>query len=160
MNPQYLAEDFLCNGENEFNATLHTDLLDSEIFTEINESFRIETDDFGVFAMAQTANRDPAIAVVVHCKCKMGDGGVEPERAIDIRFSSGTRLHVTWPGVRRLFVRVRIMETATPAVLMDMVHDDIQSGHSVSDVENPETDQSVRPWSDGDDSETDTIDEV
>ena len=49
------------------------------------------------------------------------------------------------------------MQSITQDSMLNMLRDDIESGHSRSDVENPETNQSFRPWSDEEDSETDTL---
>jgi hypothetical protein len=49
------------------------------------------------------------------------------------------------------------MESTNLDSMMIMLQDDIESGHSRSDVENPETNQSFRPWSDEEISETDTL---
>jgi hypothetical protein len=149
---RYVAQDVLCNGVDEFVVTLHSSIMPPDSIPAINESLRYETISTGIIAVAQEAN----IAVLVHCKCKHG----APEENIKVGFQGGTSLHISWTGARRIFIRVRIMESTTINVLMDMLSDDIQSGHSVSDVENPDINQSFRPWSDQDDSETDTLDEV
>jgi hypothetical protein len=157
MNPapigsmRYLAQDVLCNGAGQFVISLHSIIFPPDLIPAINDSLRYETISTGVLAVAQETN----VAVLVHCKCKHG----VPEESIKVGFQGGTSLHVSWTGARRIFVRVRIMESTTINVLMDMLRDDIQSGHSVSDVENPDSNQSFRPWSDQDDSETDTLDE-
>ena len=95
------------------------------------------------------------ISVVIHCTCKQGQTTDEMEA----RFDSQTALHIAWQGATRIFVRIRIME-ATLQGLMRMLVDDIESGHSVSDVEEPERNHCSRPWSDDEDSELDTSSEA
>ena len=94
------------------------------------------------------------ISVLVHLKCKQGN----PVQSVSARFESSTRLSVLWPGVTRIFARVRIIETTNPDDMMAMLRDDIEGGHSVSDVENPEENQSRRPWSDDETSDADSAD--
>ena len=152
---RYLAQDIVCNGKNQFNVILQSNMLPAEIIQEINDSMRIEVFETGVIARTQNINIEPSIAVLVYCKCKLG----APEDNLRVQFENATSLQISWPGVTRVFVRVRMMETTTLEILTKMLLDDIRSQHSVSDVENPEIDQSFRPWSDEDDSETDTLDE-
>ncbi len=61
-----------------------------------------------------------------------------------------------WPGVTRAFVRLRIMATTAPDTMIAMLRDEIDGGHSKSDVENFETNQSFCPWSDEEDSGAET----
>ena len=63
-----------------------------------------------------------------------------------------TSLRIFWDGVTRIFARIRIMQAPLEG-LRDMLTDDIENGHSVSDVEDPDQNQSFRPWSDEEDSE-------
>ena len=83
--------------------------------------------------------------------CKQGD----PSHPLDISLESTANIVLIWPGVTRVFARVRIMEATTAEELKYMVIDDIESRHGTSDVEHPESNQSFRPWSDEEDSETD-----
>ncbi len=152
---RYVAQDVHCNGMDQFVISLHSNILPPDSIAAINDSLTYETISTGVVAAAQETTTTPSIAALVHCTCKHG----EPEDSINVSFQGGTSLLISWTGARRIFVRVRIMELTTVNVLMDMLRDDIQSGHSVSDVENPDSNQSFRPWSDQDDSETDTLDE-
>ena len=92
---------------------------------------------------------------LVHCRCMQGS----PVQRVRVEFENGTQLIVHWPGVTRIFARVRIIESTEPDNMMAMLRDDIEGGHSVSDVENPEENQSRRPWSDEEDSETETLGE-
>ena len=150
---RYVAQDVHCSGMDQFVLSLHSNIVAPDLIPVLNGSLRYETMYSGVVAVAQEMNTTPSIAVLVHCKCKHG----EPEEHIKICFQSGATLLVSWTGARRVFFRVRIMESTTIDVLMDMLRDDIQSGYSVSDVENPDSNYSFRPWSDQDDSETDTL---
>ena len=155
LRMRYLAQDILCNGQDQFNMMLQSDMLPAQIVQDVNDSMRIEVVETGVLASTQNVDVEPSVAVLVHCKCKLG----EPSDSLRVHFENSTSLQILWPGVRRIFVRVRIMETTTVEILTDMLLDDIRSRHSISDVENPDIDQSFRPWSDQDDSETDTVDE-
>ena len=152
---RYLAQDFLCNGLDQFIITVQSRILPIEAITDVNASLRYESFDNGVLATARIENSSPAIAVVIHFKPKIG----EASENIDAIFLDQNRFQIAWKGIRRLFVRVRIMETTTVEALTQMLRDDIQSGHSISDIEDPDIDHSFRPWSDQDDSETDTIDD-
>ena len=151
----YLAQDNMSNAADLFAVTLQSGILQPEIVPEINSSLRYETVGNGVAALCHNASRAPDVAVLIHCTCKLG----EVRGDLEVMFDSATNIRISWPGVSRVFTRIRIMESTTVDVLMDMLQDDIRSRHSVSDVENPETDQSFRPWSDQDDSETETLDE-
>ena len=151
----YLAQDNLSNTADIFAVTMQSFILHQDWIAEINENLRYERIGGGVAALYQNTATDPGYAVLVHCTCKLGIPQGDPT----VAFESVTSLRISWPGVRRIFIRTRIMENTTLDILMDMSRDDIGSRHSVSDVENPETDQSFRPWSDQDDSETDTNDE-
>jgi hypothetical protein len=144
---EYLAQDFSWNNANgAFVLNLHSEVIPAAMIDTINASIRYEPFSNGVLAIFQQLE----LSAVVHCRCKLGDPVGDPT----VRFEGGTRLAVHWPGVARIFVRVRIMDLATPANLMDSLQDCILSGHSVSDVEDPDQNQSFRPWSEDEDSDT------
>jgi hypothetical protein len=143
---QYLAQDFSWNDDTcVFELNFHSDMIPAAILGPTNSSIRFEPFNNGVIAIFQ----QPQLSAVVHCRCKVG----HPVGELGVRFESGTRLVVHWPGVTRIFARVRIMELA-PENLIDSLQDCILSGHSVSDVDNPEQNSSFRPWSDDEDSDT------
>jgi hypothetical protein len=154
--PMYLAQDNLSNAAGNFTITLQSCLLRQDWVSDINQGLNNERIGAGVAAVYQNTITDSGYAVIIHCTCKLGI----PQGDLTLHFESVTNLRISWPGVSRIFIRTRIMENTTLDVLMDMLRDDIRSRHSVSDVENPEMDQSFRPWSDQDDSETDTNDEA
>ncbi len=72
-------------------------------------------------------------------------------------FESPTRLSVRWPGVTRIFARVRIAAPTDTESMTSQLRSDIEEGYSVSDIEKPDENQSRRPLSDGEDSETETL---
>ena len=147
--PAYLTQDFSWNAEDSiFALELHSDVLPHDSFHPLNQSVRYERDGTAVISIFSL----PQITAIIHCKYKRGN----PIGDIAIRFESGDHLSVHWPGVSRAFVRVRIMATTSPDNMISMLRDDIESGHSTSDVEHPETNQSFRPWSDEEDSEAET----
>ncbi len=143
---EYLAQDFSWNQENSvFTLNLHSELISATMLDPMNGSIRYEPYCNGVLAIFQ----QPQLSAVVHCRCKMG----EPVGDLVVRFEGGATLLVQWPGVTRIFVRVRIMGVA-PENLIEMLRDCIFSGHSVSDSENPDQNQSFRPWSEDENSDT------
>ena len=145
----YLTQDLSWNAEdNTFDLELHSDVLPSDTIHPLNQSVRYERDGDAVVSIFFL----PQFTAIVHCKCKQG----HPTGDITTRFESGDHLSVHWPGVTRAFIRVRIMATTAPDNMIAMLRDDIEGGHSTSDVEHPESNQSFRPWSDEEDSETDT----
>jgi hypothetical protein len=147
---QYLAQDFAWNAEDgHFLLTLHSDSLPHEFLLALNQTVEYEC----VQGITTATFHLPQFSAVVHCKCKQG----HPTGNLAANFEVGNRLTVHWPGATRIFARVRIMDAATPDNMISMLLDDIESGHSRSDVESPETNQSFRPWSDEEDSETDTL---
>jgi hypothetical protein len=148
--PRYLTQDFSWNAEDgHFVFTLHSDILPHDWLMQLNQTVGYECVEDSTTAKFHL----PQISVIVHCRCKQG----LPTGNLFASFESGNRLTVYWPGITRIFVRVRIMETATLDNIISMLQDDIESGHSKSDVEDPETNQSFRPWSDEEDSEPDTL---
>ena len=154
----YLAQDNMTNSNttnaaDNFAMTLQSCILHRVPSDEINQKLRYEDVGGGVAAIYQNTAAIPSIVVLIHCRCKLGIPHGNPKVVLE----SVTSLRIIWPGARRIFIRTRIMENTTFDVLMDMLRDDIRSRHSVSDVEHPETDQSFRPWSDHDDSETETL---
>ena len=128
----YLAQDNMSNAADLFAVTLQSGILQPEIIPEINSSLRYEAVGNGVAALCHNASRAPDVAVLIHCTCKLG----EVRGDLEVMFDSATNIRISWPGVSRVFTRIRIMESATVDVLMDMLQDDIRSRHSVSDVEN------------------------
>ena len=147
---QYLAQDFAWNAEDShFILSLHSDTLPHDWLLPLNQTVAYVC----VEGIATATFQLPHISALVHCKCKQG----HPTGDISASFESGNRLTVHWPGVTRIFARVRIMQSITQDSMLNMLRDDIESGHSRSDVESPETNQSFRPWSDEEDSETDTL---
>jgi hypothetical protein len=143
---EYLAQDFSWNDANgAFVLNLHSEVIPAAMIDTINASIRYEPFSNGVLAIFQQLE----LSAVVHCRCKLGDPVGDPT----VRFEGGTRLAVHWPGVARIFVRVRIMDL-TIDNLIESLQDCILSGHSVSDVEDPDQNQSFRPWSEDEDSDT------
>ena len=151
--PRYLAQDISLNGDSHFHLLLHSCLMQDEVIHDL--SARITYDRTDLVTTAKAFLETPQLSTIIHCTCKLGI----PNGDLEVRFLAGDNIHVHWNGVRRIFVRVRMIESTTLAVLTAMLQDDIDSGHSISDIENPEQNQSFRPWSDQDDSETDTLDE-
>ncbi len=146
---RYLTQDFSWNAEDgRFPLALHTDIFPLELLSPLNQSAQYEYDGPTVIAILSI----PQFSVLVHCKCKQGD----PSQPLDISLENTAKIVLIWPGVTRVFARVRIMEATTAEELKYMVIDDIESRHGTSDVEQPESNQSFRPWSDEEDSETDT----
>ena len=146
----YLTQDFSWNADDSrFILTMHSGILPLDLIPELNQAVRYEEVQNGTLAIFQ----HPRISALVLCRCKAG----HPTEGIAARFEDATRLLLTWPGVLRAFVRVRIMETTTPENMMDMLRDDIEGRYSLSDVENADQNQSFRPWSDEEDSETETV---
>jgi hypothetical protein len=147
---QYITQDMNWNSVNSvFDLVLHTQILSDSNVNDINRLFSFESSGNAEIGTAQTADK----CVIVHCKCKEG----LPTDRIDLRFDSGTALRVAWPGVTRVYVRIRIMSSTSLPTMMDMLEDDIENRYSVSDVEYPEQNQSFRPWSDDDDSENEAV---
>ena len=145
----YLTQDLSWNAEDStFALELHSDVLPHDSLHLLNQSVRYERDGDAVMSIFSL----PQMTAIIHCRCKRGN----PSGEIAARFERGDRLSVHWPGVTRAFVRVRIMAKTAPDNMIIMLRDDIEGGHSTSDVENPETNQSFRPWSDEEDSEADT----
>ncbi len=143
---EYLAQDFSWNNDTgAFVLSLHSEKIPAAMIDPMNRSIRFEPFSNGVLAIFQ----QPQLSAAVHCRCKVGD----PIGDLVVRFEGGTRLVVLWPGVSRIFVRVRIMDLP-PENLIDSLQDCILSQHSVSDVENPDQNQSFRPWSDDEDSDS------
>jgi hypothetical protein len=145
----YLTQDLSWNSEDSlFVLELHSNVLPHDSVQTLNQSVRYEHDGDAVISIFFL----PQITAIVHCKCKQG----RPTADLAVAFDRGDRLSVHWPGVTRTFVRIRIMATTSPNTMIAMLRDDIESMHSMSDVEHPETNQSFRPWSDEEDSEADT----
>ena len=145
----YLTQNFSWNAEDgRFPLTLHSEVFQNEWLGPLNNSAHYEYDGEIVISVLSI----PQLSVIVHCKCKQGHA----THNLSIRLENASGIVLTWPGVTRLFARIRIMEATTAEQLKYMVVDDIESGHSKSDVEHPDTNQTFRPWSDEEDSETDT----
>ncbi len=145
----YLTQDLSWNAEDHiFSLDLHSDVLPHDSVHPLNQSVRYESDGDAVMSIFSL----PQISAIIHFRCKRGN----PTGDIAARFESGDHLSVHWPGVTRAFVRVRIMAATAPDTMIAMLRDDIEGGHSTSDVEHPETNQSFRPWSDEEDSGADT----
>ena len=148
-NEEYITQDMSWNSANSiFDLVLHTSLLSERQTEHINGQLSYDSKDNAEIASAEVADT----SVIIHCKCKKG----APTGRIGVRFESGASLRVTWPGVSRIFVRIRIMHDTPLTTMMDMLEDDIENRHSVSDVEYPDQDQSFRPWSDEEDSDNGT----
>ena len=150
-NIQYLSQDISWNGNGEYHLTLDASFLSEEIAIGLNEHWEYVSAETMSVATAQHSN----ISTIIHCSCKQGS----PADSMRLRICSGGVVHITWPGVTRIFVRIRIMEAIPLQTMRNILIDDIESGHSVSDVEAPDANQSFRPWSDQDDSETVTASE-
>ena len=138
----YLAQDNMSNAADLFAVTLQSGILQPEIIPEINSSLRYEAVGNGVAALCHNASRAPDVAVLIHCTCKLG----EVRGDLEVMFDSATNILISesWPGVSRVFTRIRIMESTTVDVLMNMLQDDIRSRDSVRDVENPRGGQDGR----------------
>ncbi len=83
----------------------------------------------------------PQVSIVLHCKCKLGC----PTGELKVDIEPAARIKVHWPGVSRIFVRVQIMESTPTETMLHMLQDDIESGHSKSDTDRPEANQSTLP---------------
>ena len=145
----YLATDFMWNAESEFRLNFHNQIIPENIVLGFNQHLQYR--GYAGFVMASAQHT--GYSLIVHCKPKRGSPTADmPQLRIN-----GTELHISWPGVTRIFVRVRIMEATTLDDLTAILMDDIGSGHSVSDVDDPDRNQSFKPWSDEEDSYTDTV---
>ena len=146
----YLTQDFCWNAsDNYFVLNLHTNVFSPHDIEPLLDHIEYRQDGDAEIAIFHNSDK----SVVIHCKCK---GGI-PLQRISVDVESQTRLSVRWPGVTRIFARVRIVGPTDPDTMISMLRDDIDGGYSVSDVDNPEENQSHRPFSDGEDSETDTL---
>jgi hypothetical protein len=149
---RYLTQDFCWNAhDSRFELQLHSNVFFPDAIDALGEA-RYDLDGEAKWAIFH----GPQMSAIVHCTCKEGN----PNQQITVQFESETSLCIRWPGVTRIFARVRIMESSdNDDNMVAMLQDDIEGGHSVSDVENPHQNQSRRPWSDEEDSETDTLNE-
>ena len=146
---QYLTQDFSLNAhDGQYDLKLHSDIL-QHLVGPLMASVRYEKDSEKIIAIFCI----PQISMILHCKYKQG----HPTSDLEIGIKEAARIQIHWPGVSRIFVRVRIMEFTAIETMLSMLRDDIESGHSKSDTECPEANQSSRPWSDEDDSETETL---
>lgn len=137
-----LTQDFCWNAhDSRFVLPLHSDVFYANAI-----EVKHELDGDARLAIFQ----GPELSAVVYCTYKEGI----PSKQFTARFESATSLYIDWPGVTRIFARVRIIESTENANMVAILHDDIEGGHS--DVEDPHLDQSRNPWSDQEDSETDT----
>ena len=153
MSFQYLAQDFSWNSrDSDFILPLHYSAFRPGSIENINRKVQYQKDGDSWIAIFQ----HQSLSALVHCKCKKGT----PTQDLAVRFESETSVRVQWPDVTRLFARVRLMDTDDLDNFQNMLQDDIEGGYSLSDVDRPEENQSRRPWSDEDDSETETVDEV
>lgn len=149
---RYLTQDFSWNSiDSRFILPLHSDVFFPDSVPESFSDVKYEHDGDAEIAIFQ----DPQISALIYVKSKQGS----PLQDVKVRFENGSRLSVHWPGVTRIFARVRILESTDPDNMIVMLRDDIEGGYSMSDVETPEENQSRRPWSDEEDSETNTLDE-
>jgi hypothetical protein len=148
---RYIAQDTNLNGSGYFLLSLHWDILSSTNLHTFNLSVRYEDFEGGIAAKYYVSS--PQLAAIIHCKSKIGSPQILPK----LRFLYGGRMEVSWPQVSRIFVRIRIMEYTSLEVLSSILLDDIQSGHSLSDIDEPERNQTIRPWSDEEDSESETL---
>ena len=143
----YLTQDFSWNAHDDrFLLTLHSEILPSDLVQQLNQSVQYEDIRNGTIAIFQHQQ----LSAIVFCRCKAG----HPTGGLAARFEDASRLLLTWPGVLRAFVRVRIMESTTAENMTVMLLDDLEGGHSLSDVDDPEQDQSFRPWSDDEESDS------
>jgi hypothetical protein len=148
----YLTQDFCWSSdEGRFLLTLHSETFALDIVQALNQSMRYEDLRNGKAASSQHHETN----VLVFCTCKLGN----PSGELEIRFQDTTNLIVSWPGVSRVFVRVRIMESTTAENMTVMLLDDIEGGHSLSDVDQPERNRSFRPWSDDENSDLEGFEE-
>jgi hypothetical protein len=150
-NIRYVAQDKNLNGRGLYSFDLPSDLLDTCDIYDINTNITYEDIEGGV--TGKFSIHSPDLSAIIHCKCKTGT----PTSCLTLRFLSNRQVEVSWSGVTRIFIRIRIIESTPTQTLINMLLDDLRSGYSLSDVEDPDIDQSFRPWSDDDDSENDTI---
>lgn len=145
---QYLTQDFCWNAsDGNFVLSLHAD-----VFTpaDVPSDIQYQRDANAEIAIFQS----PYKSAIVHCRCKQGNATQD----LRVRFESATRLSLSWPGVTRIFARVRIMDPTDTDSIISILRGEVEGGFSPSDVEHPDENQSHRPWSDQDDSETETLD--
>jgi hypothetical protein len=152
-NIRYIAQDNNWNGSGLFVFDLMSGILDGYDTELINLNITYDSIEGGVAGKFHL--QSPDLSAVIHCRCKSG----VPSSILNIRFNTSRRFEINWPGVLRIFVRIRIMESTSIDTLSNMLLDDLCSGHSVSDIDDPDIDQSFRPWSDDEDSETETVDD-
>ena len=146
----YLTQDFAWNADNgQFDLALHSDMLPLHLAAPLMQSLRYEQNGENIMVAILSI---PQITMILHCKCKKGS----PEGGLVVAIETAARIKLHWPGVSRVFVRVRIMESTAAETMLMMLQDDIEGGHSKSDTESPEANQSSRPWSDEEDSDNET----
>jgi hypothetical protein len=141
---RYIAQDFVCNADGEFDLTLYMAILSDDVIQHLNSQLQYGETQNSVTVSAH----HPDFSLITHFKVKGGS----PTDGMTMFINSGTLLHISWPGVTRMFARIRIMENTSLEILSDMLADDIQNGNSISDVDEPERNQSFRPWSDDEES--------
>ena len=163
--PNYLAQDFLLNGNDHFKITLHSSIIPKDSVGDLNASMTYETFREGVLATAKVHLNDVVHPILIYIKCKIGSVSTYFPY---IEFIDGSCIQLAWAGAKRVFLRIRYVESALIDDVKTMLLDDLSNRYSVSDVENSDYDQSFRPWSDEDnsehctdenDSEHDTIDD-
>jgi hypothetical protein len=142
---RYVAQDFSWNSrDGNFRLNLCQNIFNGHAISEVNQHLLLNVAGANAMASLQT----PQLSVIIHCKCKKG----KPTRNFSVRFHDGIHLTVQWEGVTRLFARVRIMESVTMEGLRNILADDIENRHSISDVdEDADDNHCFRPWSDDED---------
>ncbi len=150
-NNEYLTQDFAWNADDgQYDLTMHSDMLPLHLAAPLMQSLRYEQDGENVMVAILSI---PQITMILHCKCKQGS----PAGELVVAIETAARIKLHWPGVSRVFVRVRIMESTAAETMLLMLLDDVEGGHSKSDTESPDVNQSSRPWSDQEDSDTETL---
>jgi hypothetical protein len=143
LSTKYIARDFMWNGSDFFVLNLGVSVCDDD---RVLETLNERTEFLELLGGQAAICHDPStnIAAIVHCRIKVGI----PQGDIRVFFENASTIKLEWPGVRRVFVRFRVLAPVTKQHMLDVLHDDIASHHSESDVELPDRNQTFHPWSD------------
>jgi hypothetical protein len=115
----YLTQDFSWNADDgHYDLVLHSEVLLQQLIGPLMQSARYEKDGDKVMVAIFCI---PQISMILHCKCKQGS----PTGSLDIIIKEARRIDLIWPGVSRIFVRVRIMESTTTETMLNMLRDPI-----------------------------------
>ena len=128
----------LISGENHISSSIHTLCYAGENIISLS-------------CISSRLRLKPNLQAIVLCTCKQG----LPTGDTAASLTAETALSY-WPGVTGTFAHHGDNQSE---IMMDVLRDDIESGHSKSDVENPETNLrlSFCLWSDREDLETQTL---